>query len=131
MMAPQVEAFMQLTLNTKAKQGVVIIEANGRLVSGEECEAFRKLIRDLLTAEQNRILISLGDVIRVDSTGIGALVEAVILTAKEGGRIKLFNVPRLIRNILSTHRLLQAFDIFETEDEALASYATEVKKAAS
>ncbi len=121
---------MQLTLNTKAKQGVVVIEANGRLVSGEECESFRKLIRDLLTAEQNRILISLGDVIRVDSTGIGALVEAVILTAKEGGRIKLFNVPRLIRNILSTHRLLQAFDIFETEDEALANCAADVNKAA-
>jgi anti-sigma B factor antagonist len=122
---------MQLTLNTKAKQGVVVIEANGRLVSGEECEAFRKLIRDLLTAEQNRILISLGDIVRVDSTGIGAMVEAVILTAKEGGRIKLFNVPRLIRNILSTHRLLQAFDIFETEDEALASFAAADKKPAS
>lgn len=122
---------MQLTLVTKAKQGVVVVEANGRLVSGDECDAFRKLIRDLLATEQNRILVNLGDVIRVDSTGIGAMVEAVILTAKEGGRLKLFSVPRLIRNILSTHRLLQAFDIFEAEDEALASFAAEVRKAAS
>jgi anti-sigma B factor antagonist len=68
---------------------------------------------------------------RIDSTGIGAMVESVILAAKEGGRLKLFNLPRLIRNILTTHRLLGAFDIYENEDEALASFAPETLKAGS
>ncbi len=122
---------MQLTINTKMKQGVVILEMNGRLVLGEECESFRKLIRDLLGANQNKILVNIGEVMRIDSTGIGAMVESVILTAKAGGRLKFSNVPRLIRNILSTHRLLQAFDIFESEDEAIASFAAEPQKTAS
>jgi anti-anti-sigma regulatory factor len=61
-------------------------------------------------------------VTRVDSTGIGMLVESVIITTKEGGQFKLANVPRLIHNILSTHRLLQAFDIYPNEKEALASF---------
>jgi anti-anti-sigma regulatory factor len=54
-------------------------------------------------------------------------VESVIVTAKEGGQLKLVNVPRLIHNILSTHRLLQAFDIYPTEEEALASFTKPVR----
>ena len=121
---------MQLTISQREKQGVIILELNGRLVLGEECEAFRGLIRELLAARKSHILVSLADVVRIDSTGIGAMVESVILTAKQGGRLKLFHLPRLIRNILTTHRLLQAFDIYETEDEALASFATEAHPAA-
>ena len=122
---------MQLTISQRENQGVTILELNGRLVLGDECESFRKLIRELLAAKTIHILVSLADIMRIDSTGIGALVESVILTAKDGGRLKLFNLPRLIRNILSTHRLLQAFDIYETENEAVASFATEVHPAAS
>jgi anti-sigma B factor antagonist len=122
---------MQLTISQRERQGVIILELNGRLVLGEECESFRRLIRELLAARKTQILVGLVDIMRIDSTGIGALVESVILTAKEGGRLKLFNLPRLIRNILSTHRLLQAFDVYETEDEAVASFAAEARPAAS
>jgi anti-sigma B factor antagonist len=118
---------MNLNISSRERRGVVILELSGRVVSGEECESFRRQIKELLASRQLSILLNLGDVTRIDSTGIGALVESVILAAKEGGRLKIFNVPRLIRNILSTHRLLQAFDIFETEDEAVASFAAEAQ----
>jgi anti-sigma B factor antagonist len=122
---------MNLNIGRREREGVIILELSGRVVSGEECESFRRQVKDLLANRQLSILLNLGDVSRIDSTGIGALVESVIVSAKEGGRLKLFNVPRLIRNILSTHRLLQAFDIFETEDEAVASFAAEAQQAAS
>ena len=122
---------MNLNINSREKEGVIILELNGRVVSGEECESFRQKVKELLASRQLSILLNLGEVTRIDSTGIGALVESVILSAKEGGRLKLFKVPRLIRNILSTHRLLQAFDIYETEEEAVASFAAEAQQAAS
>jgi anti-sigma B factor antagonist len=122
---------MNLNIGSREREGVIILELSGRLVSGEECESFRRTVKELLANRHLSILLNLGDVSRVDSTGIGALVESVILSAKEGGRLKLFNVPRLIRNILSTHRLLQAFDVFETEDEAVASFAAESQRTAS
>jgi anti-sigma B factor antagonist len=122
---------MNLNISSRERRGVVILELSGRVVSGEECESFRRQIKELLASRQLSILLNLGDVTRIDSTGIGALVESVILAAKEGGRLKIFNVPRLIRNILSTHRLLQAFDVFETEDEAVASFAAEAQQAPS
>jgi hypothetical protein len=51
------------------------------------------------------------------------LVEAVIYTVKQGGHLTLFKVPRLVHNVLATHRLLQAFDIYASEEEAIAASA--------
>lgn len=122
---------MQLTIVTKEKQGAVVITLNGRFVSGEEVETVRTKIKDLVANKQTRIVLDLADVSRVDSTGIGASVEAVILTARAGGQLKLSRVPRLIRNILSTHRLLQAFEVYENEEAALASFDAPPQQVAS
>ncbi len=113
---------MQLTITSRETQGVVILDLTGRIVLGEECDSLRNKVRELLANKQTKIIQNLRDVSRIDSTGIGVMVETVILTTREGGRLKLINVPRLIHNILSTHRLLQAFEIYESEEAALASF---------
>jgi anti-sigma B factor antagonist len=114
---------MQLTIDHKEVQGVRALVLSGKIVAGPECDSVRGFVKEFLANHWNNILLDLGNVTRIDSTGIGMLVEAVIVTAKEGGQLKLMNVPRLIYNILSTHRLLQAFDIYPSEKEALASFA--------
>jgi len=114
---------MQLTVDAKEVQGVRVLSLSGRIVAGPEVDTVRSFIKEFLGNHWNNILLDLTNVTRVDSTGIGMLVESVILTVKEGGQLKLTRVPRLIHNILSTHRLLQAFDIYPTEADALASFA--------
>jgi anti-sigma B factor antagonist len=113
---------MQLTINQREVQGVRVLSLSGRIIDGPECDGVRSLIKEFLANHWNNILLDLANVTRVDSTGIGMLVESVIVTTKEGGQLKLVNLPRLIYNILSTHHLLQAFDIYPTEKEALASF---------
>ena len=114
---------MQLTINARETQGVAILELNGRIQLGEEVDSVRKMIRDLVDQGHKEVSLNLEQVVRIDSTGIGMLVETVIYTVKHGGHLTLFNVPRLVRSILSTHRLLQAFDIHGSEADALAAYA--------
>jgi anti-sigma B factor antagonist len=104
-----------------------VLNLSGRIIAGPECDGVRSFIKEFLGNHWSNILLDLANVTRIDSTGIGMLVESVIVTAKEGGQLKLVNVPRLIHNILSTHRLLQAFDIYATEEEALASFAKPVR----
>lgn len=113
---------MQLTIDVKEVQGVRVLTLSGKIVAGPECDSVRSFIKEFLGNHWNNILLDLGNVTRIDSTGIGMLVESVIVTVKEGGQLKLANLPRLVHNILSTHRLLQAFDIYPTEGEALASF---------
>ena len=113
---------MQLNINAREIQDVVILELGGRLVAGEEVDSVRHMIHDLVDHHHKRISLNLDQVARIDSTGIGMLVEAVIYTVKQGGRLNLYLVPRLVRNILSTHRLLQAFEIYPSEAEAIAGF---------
>jgi anti-sigma B factor antagonist len=115
--------FMQLTINTRDVQGAKVLDLSGRIVAGDEVDAVRTTIKDLLAAGQKKIVLNMGEVQRIDSTGIGMLVESMILSAKEDAQLKMYNLPRLIYNVLHTHRLLQAFEIYKTEDEAMASFA--------
>jgi len=114
---------MQLTIDAKEVEGVRVLTLSGRIVAGPEVDTVRSFVKEFLGNHWNHIVLDLANVTRIDSTGIGMLVESVILTVKEGGQLKLTRLPRLIHNILSTHRLLQAFDIYATEADALASFA--------
>ena len=116
---------MQLTITAREKQSVTVLDLSGRIVAGEECDSLRKKIQELLASNQTKILLNLAQVTRVDSTGIGMLVEAVINTARKGAHLKLTNLPRLIYNVLFTHRLVQAFEIHSNEEEALAGFEKE------
>jgi len=113
---------MQLDINAREIQDVVILELSGRVVAGEEVDSVRRRVHDLVDQNHKRISLNLDRVTRIDSTGIGMLVEAVIYTVKQGARLNLYMVPRLIHNILNTHRLLQAFEIYGSEAEAIAGF---------
>jgi anti-anti-sigma factor len=113
---------VDLSFSTREREGVVIGDLRGRITIGEECTSLRDTIRKLLSEKRTQILLNLADVTRVDSSGIGTLVEGAILTAQAGGRLKLLRIPRLLHNSLVIHRLLQAFEIFTGEEEAVASF---------
>lgn len=113
---------MKLAINSRESQGVTVLDLSGRVVLGEECNSLRSQVMQLLAANKNKILLNLGDVSYVDSTGIGILVEAVLLTAKQSGELKLVKMPRVLRNTLLVHRLLPVFEIYDNEAEALASF---------
>jgi len=113
---------MQLNIHAREVGDVVILELGGRVVAGEEVDSVRRMIHDLVDHNHKKVTLNLDQVVRIDSTGIGMLVEAVIYTVKQGGRLSLFMVPRLVRSILTTHRLLPAFEIYGTEAEAIAGF---------
>lgn len=114
---------MQLTINSREVQGAAVLDLSGRIVAGDEVDTVRRMVKDLLAANQKKIVLNMGEVARIDSTGIGMLVESMILSAREDAQLKMYNLPRLIYNVLHTHRLLQAFEIYKTEDEAMASFS--------
>ncbi len=113
---------MDLSFGIRESQGVTILDLKGRLTLGEECIYLHDSLRKLLAEKRLYLLLNLSEVTRVDSSGIGTLVEMVILTSQMGGRLKLLKIPRLLHNSLVIHRLLQAFEIFNNEDEAVAGF---------
>jgi anti-sigma B factor antagonist len=89
---------------------------------GDEVRLLREKIRSLLAEQKRMILLNMSEVAYVDSSGIGTLVEGVVLTTTEGGRLKLANLQRMVYSALALHKLTPAFQIFNSEEEALASF---------
>ena len=113
---------MRLVISEREERGVVILGLNGRLVMGEEVKLLREKIRSLLAAQKKMILLNMAEVAYVDSSGIGTLVEGVVLTTTEGGRLKLAGLQRMVYSALALHKLTPAFQIFNSEEEGLASF---------
>jgi len=91
-------------------------------VAGEEVDSVRRMIHDLIDHDHKRVSLNFDQVIRIDSTGLGMLVEGAFYSVKPGGRLNLYKVPCLVHNILFTHRLLQACEIYSSEEEVIAAF---------
>lgn len=101
---------------------VTILDMDGKVTIGEGSIALRTAIRRLLGEGKTKILLNLGSVSYIDSSGIGELVSSFTAVNKEGGTLKLLNLTQKIQDLLAITKLLTVFDTFDSEAEALASY---------
>lgn len=112
----------ELNITERQAGDVTILDMDGKVTIGEGSVALRSTIRRLLGEGKSKILLNLGGVGYVDSSGIGELVSSFTAVNKEGGTLKLLNLTQKIQDLLAITKLLTVFDVFENEGEALASY---------
>ncbi|MER3429246.1 MAG: anti-sigma factor antagonist [Pyrinomonas sp.] len=112
-------------LNIKERQAgdVTILDLSGKITIGEGSVALRSAIRRLLSEGKKKILLNLGGVSYVDSSGIGELVSSYTAVNKEGGQLKLLNLTQKIQDLLAITKLLTVFDVYEDEATALESFS--------
>jgi anti-sigma B factor antagonist len=113
---------MQMTTSTRQVGGVTIVDISGRIVLGEESAALRKLVRDLLNKGHKKILLNLGDVNYIDSSGLGHLVSAFTSVRKQDGELKLLNLTNKVHDLMQITRLYTVFDIMDDEAVAVKSF---------
>ena len=113
---------MALTINQVEKEGITLLELSGKLVIGEECDAFKQQIKDLLDADKFKIVLDLEKVSLCDSSGLGDLLTALGTVTAKGGDLKLLNLSEKIQALLDLTKLNTVFDIHTSEEEALASF---------
>jgi len=111
-----------ITITERQAGDVTILDLNGKVTIGEGSVALRTAIRRVLGEGKNKILLNLGSVGYIDSSGIGELVSSFTAVNKEGGTLKLLNLTQKIQDLLAITKLLTVFDVYEDEAEALASY---------
>jgi anti-sigma B factor antagonist len=111
-----------ITISERQAGDVTILDMQGKVTIGEGSVALRTTIRRLLGDGKTKILLNLGGVGYIDSSGIGELVSSFTAVNKEQGTLKLLNLTQKIQDLLAITKLLTVFDVFENEDEALASF---------
>ena len=102
--------------------GVVVLNASGRLVLGDATSRFRDCIRELIERGNIHVVLNLKDVHHVDSSGLGELVTAYTTLKKRGGALKLLNLTPHGENLMQLTKLYTVFDIYDDEASAIASY---------
>ncbi len=103
--------------------GVTVVDMSGRITLGEGSVVLRDTIRDLIGKGQKKILLNLGDVTYIDSSGIGELVSAFTAVRREGGELKLLNLTKKVHDLLQITKLYTVFDIKDDEAAAIKSFA--------
>jgi len=112
---------LRLSLETREVGRVTIVRCNGRIVAGSESESLRAHVAWLLR-DHRAILLHLGEVGFVDSSGLGTIVRSLTSTRQVHGDLKLCNVPEPVRKVLELSHLTQLFDTHETEETAVAAF---------
>lgn len=112
----------QLSIKQREAGDITILDLSGKITIGEGSVQLREAVRNLLDAGRKKILLNLGDVSYVDSSGIGELVSSYSTANKAGGSLKLLNLTKKIQDLLAITKLLTVFEIHDSEEAALASF---------
>jgi anti-sigma B factor antagonist len=112
---------MEITERTIA--AVTILDLSGRLTIGEGAQMLKDKSESLVFQGRSQVIVNLAAVPYIDSGGLGQLVACYTTIAKAGGRLKLLNVGTRNHDLLSITKLVSVFDTFDSEKEAIESYA--------
>lgn len=112
---------MRLSLDTRQVGRVTIVRCNGRIVAGGESESLRAHVTWLLR-DRRAIVLHLGEVGFIDSSGLGTIVRSLTSTRQARGEMKLCNVPEHLRKVLELSHLTNLFDAHESEEKAVAAF---------
>jgi anti-sigma B factor antagonist len=113
---------MALTIASRVVDGVVVLDLSGRITLGEGSVQLRDAIRGLISKGQKKILLNMGDVNYVDSSGLGELVSAYTTAKNQQAEVKLLNLTKKVHDLLQLTKLVTVFDILNDEAGAIASF---------
>jgi len=102
---------------------VAILSPKGYLTGGDETEELEQTIKNLGESGNKHLIINLGETQHLNSTALGVLISAHSNYVRRGGQMKLCSVDKRIENIFVITKLSLVFDVFATEEQAIASYA--------
>lgn len=112
---------MNLKLEGREVEGVMIVSCQGRIVFGEESNYLRETLKRVL-ASNRKIVLNLAGVSYIDSGGLGTLVGVYSSARASGAEIKLASLGQKLRDVLQITKLVTVFEVYDTEQQAVQSF---------
>jgi anti-sigma B factor antagonist len=113
---------MTIQASTRLVDGVAIVDISGQLRLGEGTGKLRDVVQKLVSEGYIKILLNLGGVVHIDSSGIGELMMNYTTLRGQGGELKLMNLTKNVRNLLQVTRLYTVFDVHDDQASALKAF---------
>ena len=113
---------MSMKATVRFVEGITVVDLSGRIKLGEGSSILRDTVKELLRKGQKNILLNLGDISYIDSSGIGELVAAFTSVRNQGGEMKLLNLTKKVQDLLQITKLYTVFDVKDDEASAVKSF---------
>ncbi|PYQ31171.1 MAG: anti-sigma factor antagonist [Acidobacteria bacterium] len=107
---------------SRTSGNVEIISLDGKITIGAGDTQLREVITNAVSAGKTNILLDLSKVTTIDSSGIGELVGSYTTVTNRGGKLKLLHLPAKLNELLHVTQLITVFEVYENENEAVASF---------
>ncbi|MDX9710896.1 MAG: STAS domain-containing protein [Ignavibacteriaceae bacterium] len=104
------------------KYNAVIIELKGDVMGGDDTKEFNQLLHKLIDEGKKNVIIDLGEVKFMNSSGLGMLISGLTTVKRENGGLKLANVTEKIESLLIITKLITIFESYDSVDEAVKSF---------
>jgi anti-sigma B factor antagonist len=109
-------------LKARTTNGVRVLQLAGRFDT-YTATPVRQWLEGAITQETPNIVVNLAQVGFVDSTALATLVQGMKRCRQMKGDLRLSNLQQPVRMIFELTRLDKAFELFATEESAIAAFS--------
>lgn len=113
---------MSLKITNREVGGITVVNLSGRLTLGDASALLRESLKGLLDGGKKKIVLNLGEVGYIDSSGLGELVSSFTTVRNSGGELKLANLTQKVNDLLTVTKLYTVFEIHNDEQAAVNSF---------
>ena len=113
---------MSLKVSVRQVGQVAVVDLSGKITLGEGSGTLRDTVSEVAAKGNKNILLNMSDVTYIDSAGLGELVGSYTTVTNKGGQLKLVNLQNKLKDLMQITKLHTVFQVFEAEDEAIASF---------
>lgn len=115
---------MSMKASTRKVDVVTVVDLSGRIKEGEDITVLCDTIEDLLGKGRKKILLNLGEVNHIDSSGVAALLRVFTSVRNQGGELKLLHLTKMVHDMLQNTNLYTVFDVRDDEAAAIAAFGS-------
>jgi anti-sigma B factor antagonist len=111
-----------MAIKEKIQGDVAVLTLSGKLMGGPETMEVHEKVKELVGKNIKKIVVDLGKVKWMNSSGLGALMGSMTTTKSAGGELKLTNVTDKVQSLFMITKLITIFETFDSVEEAIASF---------
>lgn len=111
-----------MEITSRQVSGVTVLDMKGKITIGVGDVRLREAVDEALRDGAKNILLNLGNVTTIDSSGVGELISSHTTVTNRGGKLKLLNLPSEGRDVMRVTQLITVFEVFDDEQEALDGF---------
>jgi len=111
-----------MSFNTSERYSSVVIEFKGNVMGGPDAVSLNEKLHELIDSDKTNVVVDLGKVKFMNSSGLGMLIGALTTMRKAGGDLRIANATDKIESLLIVTKLITVFKHYKSVEEAAESF---------